>query len=194
MQSSEVVLKAHCAYWPKLTASSRLRSHQPLTPISESTECDHSESESNSESDSGSSTEVESDHPSSSSHTRIDTTVCVLHLPIIDLCLPSPETFPILLVHLHASTRPLVPKLLGISSLTLTRRDILVELEKFTLPELMEKLAYIHAMWKNVCALGISDEGTWNQMAMAWSCVVSVVAGMGGGWAWAEEMKAKAMA
>ena len=188
MENSEVVLKAHCAYWPKPTATSRPQSHrQSMYPESEVIE-----SESNSESTSDCSTELESNYSSSTSHSRPDPATDILHLPIIPLCLPSPETFPILLVHLHTPTRPLVPKLLGVSTLTLTRRDILAALERSTLPELIEKLAFIHAVWKNVCALGISDEGTWSQMAMAWSCVVSVVAGMGGGWAWAAAMKAKA--
>lgn len=183
---SEVVLKATCPYWPKIATTTTHYQEEKLRSRRLSTVAESVGSESGSDTDDDTVTETCSSPDTSfdSSATLTGIPEHILHLPVVPLPLPSPETFPLLLVHLHTPTRPFAPKLLGLPSSNTTRIDILLELEKRTLPELMAKLAHIHAVWKNVCTFAISDERTWGEMAMAWSCLISVVAGRGGGPAW----------
>jgi hypothetical protein len=187
-----VVLRATCVYWPKITSSSDRtnpeghRHRLSLSPVLEDADSDQ---ESNTSSD----TIIHSDTTANSldSNATLQEQADVLHLPIVHLPLPSPETFPLLLIALHTPARPLAPRLLGLSSKFSSRADILAELERCSMPDLMAKLGHIHGVWKNVCVLSISDARIWGGMAMAWSCVISVMAGIGGGWACAEEMSGK---
>ena len=189
---SEVVLQAQCAYWPTITASSdpvKPDAKSPRRPLSPVPEYDGAESDCES---SETLTSMDDSFDSSTSTLLPASTDHVLHLPIIPLPLPSPETFPLLLVHLHTPNRSFVPRLLGLSSKLTDRRDIVAELEKSTLPDLMSRLALIHAVWKNVCVLGIGYERIWREMAGAWGCVIVVVAGVGGGRAGGEGKGMKA--
>jgi hypothetical protein len=40
----------------------------------------------------------------------------------------------------------------------------------------MGKLETLHAVWLNVCALGVGEDRTWAQLSEAWGCVVGVLA------------------
>lgn len=179
--SSEVVLKAYCAYWPKFSTTESIREDpergRSLDTVSEGKETSDLGNDTDSESDSDTIVNASFDSDSTIQTTPEHN----LHLPIISLPLPSPEMFPILLVHLHTPSRPLLPKLLGLRPSCTGRAEIITELGKATIPEMMAKLAHVHAVWKNVVALGMSDTTIWGEMSGAWSCLVSVVAGIGGG-------------
>jgi hypothetical protein len=45
----------------------------------------------------------------------------------------------------------------------------------------MGKPETLHAVWSNVCALGVGADRTWAQLSEAWGCVVGVLAARAAG-------------
>lgn len=62
-----------------------------------------------------------------------------------------------------------------------TQSEIDAALATLPLPELMGKLERMHAVWKDVCYLGIRSGEVWRVMGEGWGGVVGVVAGRAAG-------------
>ncbi|TDL23119.1 hypothetical protein BD410DRAFT_747729 [Rickenella mellea] len=90
-------------------------------------------------------------------------------LPVIPLSLPSPSTFPTLQHFLYTSdSRSLLASL----SLPVTASS------SNSAPSLLQSLGAINGVWRNACALGVSDEGLWNALDAAWETVLGALEGV----------------
>lgn len=97
------------------------------------------------------------------------------HLPVLALEVPSPATWHLLHVRLHSSDgyewqRSLldVP---GAGSPGEARRM----LAGLGSDELQARLARVHGVWQNCCALGVTNGKVWDQLASAWGVLVDVL-------------------
>ncbi|WVF72427.1 hypothetical protein IAT40_007242 [Kwoniella sp. CBS 6097] len=102
-----------------------------------------------------------------------------LHLPIVTLPLPSPETFGLIHRHLHHPQRAFIPDLLSIPDHCISRSSIIDALSDQSVQDLMGKLEVLQGVWQNLCTLGIGRLSTWRQLGEAWACVVGIIAGNG---------------
>lgn len=102
-----------------------------------------------------------------------------LILPVVPLCLPSPETFPILLHylytkrhdHLLASVLPIRP---GDGSQSLNQLGQRLA-AMFTVPALLSQAAKAHGLWNNVVALGVFDERLSRTIETAWEALLDAL-------------------
>ncbi|WVQ98534.1 hypothetical protein IAU59_005660 [Kwoniella sp. CBS 9459] len=102
-----------------------------------------------------------------------------LHLPIVTLPLPSPESFGLIHRHLHHPQRAFIPDLLSIPDHCTSRSSIIDALSDESVQDLMGKLEVLQGVWQNLCTLGIGRLSTWRQLGEAWACVVGIIAGNG---------------
>jgi hypothetical protein len=100
----------------------------------------------------------------------------VLHLPIQQLPLPSPETYSYLHNLLHFTHSP--PPSTFSPLQNLLGMDV-AHLHTLSNQDLMKKLTVIQGVWKNCCALGVGDGKIWQGMRDAWGAVVGIVAERG---------------
>ncbi|WVW83388.1 hypothetical protein I302_105407 [Kwoniella bestiolae CBS 10118] len=183
-----LVFTTQCAYWPKLTnppsSSSQASSSNYRTPseaavstalpaIIESPESSDEEETSNT------SWSSDSDDDEPSLPAPITDTKGFLHLPIVPLPLPSPETFALIHRHLHHPHRPFIPDLLSLPDTCTTREKVVGELGELSVQQLMVKLEVLQGVWQNLCCLGVGRLSTWRQLGEAWACVVGIIAGNG---------------
>ncbi|TDL17984.1 hypothetical protein BD410DRAFT_793657 [Rickenella mellea] len=90
-------------------------------------------------------------------------------LPVVPLSLPSPSAFPALQHYLYTSdTRSLLASLL--SPVTASSSN--------STPALLRSLGAINGVWRNACALGVSDDGLWNALDAAWETVLCALEGV----------------
>jgi hypothetical protein len=122
------------------------------------------------------------------------TTATSIKLPIVPLCLPSPETFSILQSYLYtkridtlfASLLPTPPSSFCEPTLASTTRDDMVEslmhhlAASGNLPSLARYSMIINGVWRNACALGVRDEKLWDCVEAAWEVVVGAMGLMKG--------------
>ncbi|WWD01684.1 hypothetical protein V866_008630 [Kwoniella sp. B9012] len=192
-----LVFATQCAYWPKLTtppttssqvsSSSSIKYRTPsegavstaLPAIFESSESSDTsdEEEDGSSNTSWSSESEENDTPSIPS--PVVDTKGFLHLPIVPLPLPSPETFGLIHRHLHHPHRPFIPDLLSLPDNCTTREKVVEKLGEMPVQQLMTKLEILQGVWQNLCCLGVGRLSTWRQLGEAWACVVGIIAGNG---------------
>jgi hypothetical protein len=111
-------------------------------------------------------------------------------LPVVPLCIPHPETFPHFSAYLYTRrTSALIASLLpaGIPpppSLTISAPDFLETLREFstklaktyTVHALLGHAVKINGLWRNVCALGVFDDGIWDALDVAWDAVLFALA------------------
>ncbi|TDL23099.1 hypothetical protein BD410DRAFT_769531 [Rickenella mellea] len=87
-------------------------------------------------------------------------------LPVIPLSLPSPSTFPTLQHYLYTSdSRSFLASLLSPVATSNSNST----------PALLQSLGAINGVWRNTCALGVSDEGLWNALDAAWETVLGAL-------------------
>jgi len=115
-------------------------------------------------------------------------------LPIVPLCLPSPETFSLLSTYLYTKDAyylfsSLLPS--GTSTpASLLCLDVDLDSDSSEIREfsgllltmyspyvLFGRAMMVNALWRNVCALGIFDDQLWDVLDMAWELLLG---GMGG--------------
>lgn len=99
-----------------------------------------------------------------------------LHLPLLGLEVPFPETWELLHVRLHSSDSYCWQKqLLGLpgADSPATARRLLAAMKW---DELMGVMRRVHGTWQNCCALGVGNDRIWEQLGSAWGCVVDVIA------------------
>jgi len=107
-------------------------------------------------------------------------------VPIVPLCLPSPETFSILQTYLYtkridvllATLLPAPPSSLSEPNVSLP--DMIKRLVHHlaaagNIPALARRGMIINAVWRNTCALGVYDDKLWGSIKIAWEAVVSAM-------------------
>lgn len=101
-------------------------------------------------------------------------------LPILHVPVPCPDEFMLIHKHLYLPMRSLIPQLLMLKNSSTPRcpppGQIYEELRVLEMPDLRDRLQHIHAVWKNLSALGFGTERTWHDMGEAWAHLVSIVA------------------
>ncbi|KAH7912849.1 hypothetical protein BJ138DRAFT_1171679 [Hygrophoropsis aurantiaca] len=101
-------------------------------------------------------------------------------LPIIPLCIPSPETFPHLSRFIYTKrVDELYSSLLPRSTSTADPSNeghSAALAAMCTSQTLLTHVMTVHGLWMNVCALGIFDEGLWHTMDVAWEVLLGALA------------------
>jgi hypothetical protein len=105
-------------------------------------------------------------------------------LPVIPLCLPSPDTFAQLSGYLYTRRSTAL-----LTSLLPCPPPLDTPLDSKTIPEFSHKLAItytthammkyamrVNGLWRNVCALGLFDQGIWDAMDIAWEVLLTALA------------------
>ncbi|KAH7909180.1 hypothetical protein BJ138DRAFT_1011360 [Hygrophoropsis aurantiaca] len=120
------------------------------------------------------------------------TAAATINVPIVPLCVPSPETFPYLSTflytkradHLLASLLPSTSNLflssLISSPLSLpTTASVQAYASKLaaahTPQTLLAHAMAVNGLWRNACALGIFDERLWDTMDIAWEVLLGAL-------------------
>lgn len=88
-------------------------------------------------------------------------------LPVVPLCLPAPETFATLQHYLYTKRTDTLLAALVPSLSSLPAQPV---------STLLQRATVIHGLWRNVCALGVSDEQLWRTMDVAWEAVLRALA------------------
>lgn len=109
-----------------------------------------------------------------------------ISLPVVPLCLPCPDTFPLLQSYFYtrrvdallAALLPIAPAMSESGGQPLS--DILGQLARrlsmeCTTEKLLGYSITIRGLWRNVCALGVDDEALWRAMDMAWNVVLAAI-------------------
>jgi hypothetical protein len=119
-------------------------------------------------------------------------------LPVIPLCIPSPETFSQLSAYLYTrNCSQLLVSLLPTRMLTpasILSFDHILDVDSPELQQYSEKLRatytphalLMHAMtinglWRNACALGVFDDQLWEVLDLAWDAVLGALGWTEGG-------------
>jgi hypothetical protein len=105
-------------------------------------------------------------------------------IPIVPLCLPSPETYPHLSSFLYTKrTDLLLQSLLPDHPPNQLEKDRVQLLsfatklaEKFTPQLLLKHTMIVHGLWRDVCALGVFDDNLWDSMDLAWEVLLTAIA------------------
>jgi hypothetical protein len=162
-----LVLAAHCAHLPFLPASQPSSSPPPpSSPLSPLSPPSPPSSPLSSPLSSPPSSPPPSPSPSTSTSTSTSTSISTstsTTLPVVPLCLPSPDTFSILHTYL---TNKRVDHL----------RNALLPIDAAPW-NTMAAIGVILGLWRNACALGIVDDGLWDAVDAAWGSVVGAMAG-----------------
>ena len=109
-----------------------------------------------------------------------------VQIPVVPMCLPSPETFSILQSYLYTKRiDALLAKLLPTPPPSMTDTNI-------PLSDIIKRLVHhlaatcsisslaLHAMlingvWRNACALGVYDNKLWNAIEVTWGAIVGAI-------------------
>ena len=105
-------------------------------------------------------------------------------LPIIPLCIPSPQTFPQLSAYLYTKNATSL-----LTSLFSTRPPLSLSLEEartvnqfagklagtYTTQALLHQIMMVNGIWRNVCALGVFDDALWDAMDVAWETLLTAL-------------------
>jgi hypothetical protein len=108
-----------------------------------------------------------------------------IKIPIVPLCIPSPQTFPRLSAYLYTKNSFSL-----LTSLLSTRPPLSLTLEDeytirqfagrlagtYTTQALLHQIMMVNGLWRNVCALGIFDGGIWSAMDIAWEALLTALA------------------
>lgn len=87
-------------------------------------------------------------------------------VPVVPLCLPAPEAFPLLQSYLYTKSPS---TLRGLFAAPSASEDALV---------ISRRAMMIHAMWRNACALGVVDTQLYDIIDSAWEGVVSALSAL----------------
>ncbi|KAH7928830.1 hypothetical protein BV22DRAFT_1058048 [Leucogyrophana mollusca] len=112
-----------------------------------------------------------------------------INVPIVPLCIPSPETFPQLSTFLYTKRADhLLASLLPSSSLPLSLlsasplpstgsvKQYATSLATAHTPQtLLAHAMSVNGLWRNVCALGVFDERLWDVMDIAWEVLLGAL-------------------
>lgn len=124
-------------------------------------------------------------------HCKPDVTKPTVRLPVVPICLPSPETFSILQSYLYtkrtdallASLLPTPPASLSDPAIPLS--EMITQLTQHlasssSLPSLASHSMIINGVWRNACALAVRDDKLWDAIDVSWQVVVGAMSIMNG--------------
>jgi hypothetical protein len=105
-------------------------------------------------------------------------------VPIVPLCIPSPQTFPHLSAFLYAknnisllaslfSTRP--PLSLSLDDEHSVRQFAGRLAATYITQALLHQIMTVNGLWRNACALGVFDDGLWGAMDLAWETLLTAL-------------------
>ncbi|KAH7928837.1 hypothetical protein BV22DRAFT_1003883 [Leucogyrophana mollusca] len=111
-----------------------------------------------------------------------------ISIPVVPLCIPSPDTFSRLsnflytkrVDHLLASLLPCPPPA-SLCSPSLNSSEAAQSFSAklaatYTAQALLSHAMTVHGLWRNACALGVSDERLWGAMDVAWEVLLGSLA------------------
>lgn len=162
---SRLVYASQCVYFPALPLSYPVTAEEDksLETIPE----DVSECSSAASSD-------ESDDSASEASADLHAPA-YLHLPVLGLEVPSPETWDLVHVRLHSSDAYCWQKQL----LNLPHADTPGAAHKalsaLDAEGLMKVMRRVHGAWQNCCAVGVTNAKVWEQLGSAWAVVIEVI-------------------
>ena len=112
-------------------------------------------------------------------------TGATVKLPVVPMCLPSPETFNILQAYLYTKRldmlfSSLIPPPPSFDNPNTTMPEIISRLTHHlsatcSKVQLAERAMIINGLWRNVCALGVQDDKLWNAIGVTWEAVAGAI-------------------
>lgn len=119
--------------------------------------------------------------------TAPDMTGATVKLPVVPMCLPSPETFNVLQSYLYTKRfdvlfSSLLPTPPSFDDPTTSMPEMISRLT-IHLSATCDKLQLarhamiINGLWRNACALGVQDDKLWGAVEVAWEAVIAAMAG-----------------
>lgn len=105
-------------------------------------------------------------------------------LPLVPLCIPSPDTFPILQAYLYTKRADrLLAAFLPVPPAPSDRIDLETALqrlsrrlyEQYGTAALLRYVTVMHGVWANVVALGVFDAKLWGALDLAWKCLMDAL-------------------
>lgn len=112
-------------------------------------------------------------------------TGATVKLPVVPMCLPSPETFNILQAYLYTKRldmlfSSLIPPPPSFDNPNTTMPEIISRLTHHlsatcSKVQLAERAIIINGLWRNVCALGVQDDKLWNAIGVTWEAVAGAI-------------------
>ena len=105
-------------------------------------------------------------------------------VPVVPLCIPSAQAFPYLSAYLYTKrTDYLLASLLPSPPAQLFNADHATLLQfatklagTYTAQALLQHAATVIGLWRNVCSLGVFDDGLWDTMDIAWEVILTALA------------------
>lgn len=108
-------------------------------------------------------------------------------IPVRTMCLPSPETFPVLLTYLYLRRQevlfdaflPTEPPSEFINDCTSEEQIISLAKNlgtKFGASVLLRRAKFIQGIWSNACVLGLFDEGLWAAIDSCYEVLLNALA------------------
>lgn len=119
--------------------------------------------------------------------TPVESTPRTVTLPVRPMCLPSPETFPVLLQYLYLRRQevlfdaflPTEPPSSFVDNCSSDDQVISLAKDfgtKFNASTLLKHAKVIQGIWSNVCALGVFDEGLWAAIDSCYEVLLNALA------------------
>ncbi len=111
-------------------------------------------------------------------------------IPVVPIALPNPESFPFLTQFLYLKTvRPLFDALLSLTPASGIPDDLdqpgrydafvaeysSILAQNYTMQRLASQAVRVHGLWRNTCALGISDIGLQSFFDLAWEVLMQAL-------------------
>jgi hypothetical protein len=114
-----------------------------------------------------------------------DTTDSSAKIPVVPLCLPSPETFSILQSYLYTKRidvllAALLPTLPSPSEPSASLPEMIKRLTNHLAAAgdpltLARHALIINGVWRNACALGVYDDKLWGSIDISWGAIVGAM-------------------
>lgn len=99
-----------------------------------------------------------------------------IHLPLLAIELPDPDSFNLIHERLHCPYLKWQPALLGLGLFhAVSPEQAQAHLAKRSVTELINLLKKIHGVWGNLVALGLENGPMWSELGSAYSLVVSIL-------------------
>lgn len=169
--SSRLVYASQCAYFPSLPLSYPVGDDEDhgleTIPEDDASVCS-----------SAPSSDVEDDYSDDDSTSEASADLhapSYLHLPILGLEVPSPDTWELVHVRLHSSDDYCWQKQLLNLPAADTPAAARKALSALDAEELFKTMRRVHGAWQNCCAVGVVNEKVWEQLGSAWAVVVDVI-------------------
>jgi hypothetical protein len=112
-----------------------------------------------------------------------------LTVPVLPLCIPSPQTFPALQTYLYTkridallafllpTMPPTLPADAGHAQTSALQREFPAQLARtHSVAKLLSHAMRVNGLWRNACALGVHDDGLWTAITLGWEVLLDALA------------------